>query len=70
MSESIVLAVTGMKCEGCETNAKIQLEALKGVVSAIPNHKEKQIEIEFEPETTNLEEISAVIKTAGYKVED
>ncbi len=70
MSESIVLTVTGMKCGGCESNAKTQLEALKGVISATPNHKEKQIEIEFEAKITTVEEISTVIKTAGYQVED
>lgn len=68
MSESISLAVTGMKCGGCENNVKTALEAVDGIISAAPMHKENKIDIEFETEKTSIEAITQVITEAGYKV--
>lgn len=68
MSESISLNVTGMKCGGCEINAKTKLEAVDGVISVVALHKEKKIDIEFEAEKTNSDALEQVISDAGYKV--
>lgn len=69
MSESISLTVSGMKCGGCENNAKSALEALDGVISVAASSKENRIDVEFEPEKVDEELISATIAKAGYKVE-
>ena len=69
MSESISLDVTGMKCGGCESNAKSKLEAVSGVISVNASHKENTIEIEFEPEKTDEEALTEVITNAGYTVD-
>lgn len=68
MSESISLNVTGMKCGGCETNAKNKLEAVEGITKVIASHKDNKIEIEFELENTNEAAIIRVITEAGYNV--
>jgi copper chaperone CopZ len=69
MAEFLSLTVTGMKCGGCETNIKGKLEALDGVSSVVANHKEKTVELEFEPEKIDEDDIIDVITDAGFKVE-
>lgn len=68
MSELLSLDVTGMKCSGCETNAKIKLETLDGIIKVVAKHQENKIEIEFEPTKANRNLITEVINGAGYKV--
>ncbi len=68
MSELISLNVTGMKCGGCENNAKIKLEAIQGVINVEARHKDNKIKIEFNLEKTSKESIIEVIIQAGYKV--
>jgi copper chaperone CopZ len=68
MSQSLSLTVTGMKCPTCENNAKTKLEALDGILSVVASHKEKKIELEFEPEKTDLAAITQVITDAGFTV--
>ena len=41
MSESVSLAVTGMKCGGCESNVKSKLNSIEGVISVEAMSKEK-----------------------------
>lgn len=69
MAEFLSLSVTGMKCGGCETNLKTRLEALDGVSSVVAKHKEKLVELEFEPEKIEEDDIIDVITDAGFKVE-
>lgn len=69
MAELLSLTVTGMKCGGCETNIKTKLEALEGVSSVVANHKEKVVELAFEPETITEDDIIDVIEDAGFSVE-
>jgi copper chaperone len=68
MLESISLNVTGMKCGGCETNAKNKLEAVDGITEVMVSYKDNKIEIEYESENTNEEAIIGVIIEAGYNV--
>lgn len=69
MTDRLSLTVTGMKCGGCETNVKTKLEALDGVSSVVANHKEKTVELEFDPEKIDEDDIIDVINDAGFKVE-
>ena len=69
MAEKLSLTVTGMKCGGCETNLKTKLQALDGVLSVVASHKEKLVELEFEPEKIEEDDIVDVITDAGFKVE-
>ncbi len=69
MSESISLTVTGMKCGGCENNAKSALNALDGIISVEASSKENRVDVEFEPEKADVELISETITKTGYKVE-
>jgi copper chaperone len=68
MIESVVLAVTEMKCGGCESNITGKLEALPGVVSVQASSKNNEISIEFDDEQTGLDTIKDTINGAGFKV--
>ena len=70
MIESVVLAVTGMKCGGCETNVTAKLEAIKGVLSVKASHKDNEVSIEFDAEQTTLDAIKEAITGAGFTVTD
>jgi copper chaperone len=69
MSESISLDVTGMKCGGCESNVTTKLNTVDGVISVNAMSKAKKVEVEFDAEKTNIEEISQAITDAGFVVE-
>lgn len=69
MSESISLDVTGMKCGGCESNVTTKLNTIGGVISVNAMSKEKKVDVEFDAEKTNIEEISQAITDAGFVVE-
>lgn len=69
MSETIVLAVTGMKCSGCETNISEKLKALDGVMSVLPSHKENKVEVKYDPDKIDVEEIEDAIIDAGFTVD-
>lgn len=69
MSESVSLAVTGMKCGGCESNVKTKLNALAGVLSVEALSKENKVDVEFNADITNVEVISKAIVDAGFVVE-
>jgi len=68
MTESAILAVTGMKCGGCENNVTTKLMAIDGVKSATASSKDKEVKVEFDKKKTNLAEISQAISDVGYTV--
>ena len=69
MIESTVLAVTGMKCGGCETNVKDKLLAVEGISSVTASSKNNEVVVEFDSEQVNLDVIKNVITQAGFTVE-
>jgi copper chaperone CopZ len=69
MSESLSLAVIGMKCGGCESNVKTKLGTIEGVLSVEAMSKENKVDVEFDAEKTNVEAISQAITEAGFIVE-
>lgn len=69
MSESASLTVNGMKCGGCENTIVTKVSAITGVKSVKASHKDKRVDIEFDPAQTDLDEIEDVISDAGFKIE-
>lgn len=70
MIESATLAVTGMKCGGCENNVTTKLKALDGVKSVVASSKDKEVQVEFDADKTSLTAIVQAITEVGYTVED
>lgn len=69
MSESIVIAVSGMKCGGCENTINKALLAIEGVVSANASHLEKTVTVDFDAATTSVQAIEDAIEDAGFKLD-
>ncbi len=69
MNETVSLAVSGMKCGGCETKITHQLQTIDGVLSVNASSKNKQVTVEFDAEKTNQKMIADTIVDAGFTVE-
>lgn len=69
MTESVQLAVTGMKCGGCETNVTGKLKAVAGVSAASATFKDNSVTIEYDTNQTDLDALKKVITEAGFTVD-
>lgn len=69
MNESITIAVSGMKCGGCENTINARLQSMDGVLSAKASHINKSVVVEFDPESLDVEDLEDAIDEAGFKVE-
>lgn len=69
MSESVSIAVSGMKCGGCENTINTAVSAIDGVLSVKASHQEKRVDVEFDPDKTDIEAIEDAIEDAGFNVE-
>ncbi|MGZ5051178.1 MAG: heavy-metal-associated domain-containing protein [Methylobacter sp.] len=70
MTESVSLTVTGMKCGGCEANISNKLLAVAGVLSVSASSKNNEVNVEYDAEKTDLDEIIDTITDAGFTVEE
>ena len=69
MTESVSLAVSGMKCGGCETIVKTKLNEISGITSVEASSKENTVDVEFDTGKTSVDAISTAITEAGFVVE-
>ncbi len=69
MSESATIAVSGMKCGGCENTINTAVSAIDGVLSVKASHQDKKVEVEFDPSKTDIEAVEDAIEDAGFTVE-
>ena len=67
MSESTILDVGGMTCEGCSNNVKKALEGISGVNSAEVNHLSGIANVEHE--NVSREILVSIVQSAGYTVD-
>jgi len=69
MSETVSIKVNGMKCGGCENTVSTAVSAIDGVLSVKASHQDKQVDVEFDPAKTDLDELEDAITDAGFTVE-
>lgn len=69
MSESVSIAVNGMKCGGCEKTINTAVSAIEGVLSVKSSFQDKRVDVEFDPDVTDLESIEDAIEDEGFSVE-
>ncbi len=60
--------VSGMACEGCESNVVSALDALEGVTSATADHESGAVDVEYDPSAVDEGSIASAIEDAGYEV--
>ncbi|MBN3859918.1 heavy metal transporter [Neisseriaceae bacterium PsAf] len=60
------LKIEGMTCQNCVNSIKGLLEKTNGVNKVDIDLESKNATIDFDPNTTNLNEITTVIEEAGF----
>ncbi len=68
-SDEITLSLGGLHCAACVARVERALTAAPGVELALVNLATRQAKVRYNPKTTNVEALSAVVKEAGYEVE-
>ena len=61
-----VIKVEGMMCAHCEAHVKEALEKIKGVESAVPDHKSGEVKLNLSKEVSD-KTLAAAVEKAGYK---
>lgn len=69
MANEVTLAVSGMKCGGCENNVTTKLQGLDGVLSVTASHKDNTVTVQYDTAQVDLDSIKQAIAEAGYTVE-
>ena len=64
--ETKTVLINGMMCEHCEAHVKKALEAIDGIQSAVPSHKDKQAIITLSSEVSE-DKIKQAIVDEGYE---
>ena len=62
-----IIKVDGMMCPHCEARVKKVVEAIEGVVSATPSHKDGTVSVTMS-DGVDVALITAAIEEAGYSV--
>lgn len=66
--EKQTIAVKGMHCASCAKTIEWKLKEVKGVASCEVNYGNEKLKIEFDPEVTNVTELSKNIEPFGYSL--
>ncbi len=71
MAEKYTLKVVGsqtMHCAGCQSTVETTLKRLPGVQQVRANFKSQLIELELDPDRSDLEKVKAELDWIGYQV--
>lgn len=66
--QTINLGVLGMHCASCAMRVQLEVEELPGIGEIDIDPHGDRVTVEFDPNQTSVEAISAAIATAGYTV--
>ncbi|MFT8322520.1 MAG: heavy metal translocating P-type ATPase [Bacillus sp. (in: firmicutes)] len=64
--EKVQLTITGMTCAACATRIEKSLNKVNGVTNAAVNLATEKASVEFMPGNTNVDQLIAAVKKAGY----
>ena len=67
-TEKLKFSIGGMSCAACVAAIENGLRSFKGVVSANVNFATEKATVEYDPATTDIEKIKAVVRATGYEV--
>ncbi len=67
-TETVVIPVAGMTCEGCVGTVRRALEGIPGVTSAAVDLAAGRAEVAIEPGAVGRDRLDAAIESAGYRV--
>jgi copper chaperone CopZ len=63
----VVIAVSGMTCDGCAAHIQSELVKTPGVRQADVSYKKGLAVVVYDPSATNLDAIRSAINATGYK---
>lgn len=66
-SQTVVLTVSGMHCEGCASGIKAMVKRTDGVIKVDVSYESREATVEFDPAKASPEKIIAVVEKMGYK---
>lgn len=61
-------SVPEISCEHCKSSIEGALQPLTGVTEAAVRINEKQVDVTWDPASTNRDEVVGAIRDAGYEV--
>ncbi|WP_290770659.1 cation transporter [Anaerofustis sp.] len=64
----VILNVNGMSCSHCENRVVNALKENQSVKKAKASAKKSIVEVKFDENKTNIEELSKIITDQGYEV--
>jgi len=70
MADSVKLTVIGMKCGGCEKTVTEGLMSESGVLKVVASHVENEVEVEFDGNEVEEDDLIECIEKLGFTVED
>ena len=68
--KKIVLGIEGMHCDGCVNRLTKVLKALDGVVDAKVSLENKSVEIEYDENELELDDIKQAVSDAGFEAKE
>lgn len=63
-----IFKIQGMHCASCATMIDLDLEDLKGIISAKTDYAKSELSVEYDENLISEKEIIASIKKSGYSV--
>ncbi len=63
-----MINIDGMMCGHCKANVEKSIGDVAGVIEVKVDLEAKKATVTLDPSATNLDEIKAAVKDAGYKV--
>ena len=63
-----IFKITGMHCASCATMIDLDLEDLKGVISAKTDYAKSELSVEYDDQLVTADDIIASIVKSGYSV--
>lgn len=64
---TVMLAITGMHCEGCAAGITAMLKRTEGVLKADVSFAEKRAIVAFDPAKASVAKIVQAVEKMGYK---
>ena len=68
--QTIQIKINGMTCMGCVNSVKAVLEKISGVDNADVALEQAQATIQYDAETTSVDQFKQAIEDAGFNVVD
>ncbi|MDQ0255663.1 copper ion binding protein [Evansella vedderi] len=67
--KEVTLTVKGMTCGGCVQTVEKALANLPGVERALADFENAIVKVEFDEESTSVEQLKNTIQRAGYQTQ-